>query len=367
MAGRKVLVVGASGVVGYAAMKRFVAEGDSVIAVSRRAPIDVEGAQFISLDLQDRAVCAAAVGGLKDVTHLVYAALFEKPGLIGGWFEDDQIETNDKMFRNVLDPLLDAAPLLRHVTLLQGTKAYGMRTPTPIAAREDRDETYAEPNFYWRHEGYLKERRAGAAWGYTILRPQVIFGLSIGSAMNLIPALGAYGAILKARGEPLHYPGARTSFVLEAVDADLLASVILWAASAPGARDQAFNVTNGDVFAWPAIWPGIANALGMAVGEDRPTRMGESAAGWAGEWDAIRAQHGLSAPALAPFVGESFHYADMLLNFGSGAGRDGAPPTPSLLSTLKLRRAGFHEVAGTEEMFRKLFAQMQDLKLLPPR
>lgn len=367
MAGRKVLVVGASGVVGYAAMKRFVAEGDEVIAVSRRAPIDTDGARFVSLDLQDRAACAAALGPLTDVTHLVYAALFEKPGLIGGWFEEDQIDTNDAMFRNVLDPLLDASPLLRQITLLQGTKAYGMRTPTPIAAREDRDETNAEPNFYWRHENYLKERRAGAAWSYTILRPQVIFGLSVGSAMNLIPALGAYAAILKARGEPLHYPGARTSFVLEAVDADLLASVILWAARAPGARDQAFNVTNGDVFAWPAIWPVIADALGLAVGEDRPVNMGASAAGWTADWDSIRARHGLRAPALRPFVGESFHYADMLLNFGAGPGRDGAPPTPSLLSTLKLRRAGFHEVMGTEEMFRKFFAQMQDLKLLPPR
>lgn len=367
MSGRTVLVAGASGVVGYAAMKRFVAEGDDVIAVSRRAPIDSEGARFVPLDLQDRDACVSAIGAMADVTHLVYAALFEKPGLIGGWFEADQIDTNDRMFRNVLDPLLESAPLLRHVTLLQGTKAYGMRTPTPIAAREDRDETYSEPNFYWRHETYLKERRKGAAWSYTILRPQVIFGLSIGSAMNLIPALGAYGALLKARGEPLHYPGAYTSFVLEAVDADLLARVIAWAASAPGARDQAFNVTNGDVFSWPAIWPVIADALGMEVGADRPIRMAEQAPAWAGAWDEIRARHKLVAPALAAFVGESFHYADMLLNYGAGPGRDGRAPTPSLLSTLKLRQAGFHEVAGTEEMFGKFLRQMQDLRLLPPR
>lgn len=40
-----------------------------------------------------------------DVIHVVYAALYEKPGLIEGWLERDQIETTLAMRRNLFDPL----------------------------------------------------------------------------------------------------------------------------------------------------------------------------------------------------------------------------------------------------------------------
>ncbi len=364
MAGRTIVVAGASGVVGYAAMRHFVAAGDQVIALSRRAPIDAEGARWISVDLRDRAAAQNALGALSNVTHLVYAALFEKPGLIAGWFEDDQIETNDAMFRNCLDPLLAAAPSVAHITLLQGTKAYGMRRPTPVAAQEDRDEAHHEPNFYWRQENYLRDRAVGAAWRFAILRPQIIYGLSIGSAMNVIPALGTYGAILKARGEPLHFPGPLTGMIQEAVDAEMLARVIDWAIETPHAHDQIFNVTNGDVYAWRSVWPAIAAALGMEEGEDRPLSFAASAPAWAAEWDAIRGKRKLAAPALSDFIGESFHYLDMLMRFGV-PDRE-APRPPSILSTIKLRQAGFHEVVETRAMFACYLRAFQQRGLLPP-
>ena len=40
---------------------------------------------------------------------------------------------------------------------------------------------------------------------------------------------------------------------------------------------------------------------------------------------------------------------------------------PVLVSTIKLRQAGFHECVDTEDMFRRLFARMQARRLLPPR
>ncbi|MEA2740907.1 MAG: hypothetical protein QOH05_4214, partial [Acetobacteraceae bacterium] len=122
MAQKTVLVAGATGLVGYAALKHFVqAPACDVIAVSRRRPPEIE-ARHIALDLTDAAACQDAAAGLRDVTHLVYAALFELPGLVEGWRNDRQIETNSRMLRNLLDPLVKAAPGLRHVTLLQGTK-----------------------------------------------------------------------------------------------------------------------------------------------------------------------------------------------------------------------------------------------------
>ena len=46
----------------------------------------------------------------------------------------------------------------------------------------------------------------GAAW--TIFRPQFVFGLSTGAAMNLIPIIGLYGAIRKHRGESFAFTQA---------------------------------------------------------------------------------------------------------------------------------------------------------------
>ncbi len=365
MSAKHVVVAGASGLVGYAAMKHFAGvEGCKVTALSRRAPVQTFGARVVSADLRDPAACAELAAGLADATHLVYAALHERPELIAGWLDPEQIATNDAMLRNLLGPLLTVAKGLRHVTLLQGTKAYGAHVAAfNLPAREDRDEARHVPNFYWKQEGYLREAQVGADWSFTILRPQIIFGESIGSAMNLIPALGVYGALLKDQGQPLHFPGG-TDSILEAVDADLLARVIAWAGEADTARDQAFNVTNGDVFLWRNVWPAVADALGMVTGEERSASFAEMAAlpESVARWDRIRARHASAAPAMADYVGESMQYADFCLAVGSNR-----PPGAALVSTVKLRQAGFGEAMDTEAMFRHWFAAFQEKKLLPPR
>src|SRR5262245_36379144 len=243
-----VVVAGASGLVGAAAAAHFAERGFRVPALSRRAPLPVAGVQHRAVDLCAAGAVAALAGGLRDATRLVYTALHEKPGLVAGWREADQIDTNERMLRNLLVPLDRAATGLRHVTLLQGTKAYGAHVRAlPVPAREDRDEARDVPNFYWRQEDLLRGAQRGRAWHFTVLRPQIVFGLAVGAAMNLIAALGVHAALRRARRLPLSYPGG-TAPVLEAVDADLLARAIDWAGECEGARGEAFNVTNGDVF-----------------------------------------------------------------------------------------------------------------------
>ncbi len=56
----KALVVGASGVVGYSAVRHFVgAPGWQVVGASRRIPTDLDGATLVSLDLLDPEACRA--------------------------------------------------------------------------------------------------------------------------------------------------------------------------------------------------------------------------------------------------------------------------------------------------------------------
>src|SRR5262245_60778018 len=127
MAMHKVVVFGAMGLVGRAVLHALAARGDcEVIGVSRRAPDFATRARFVALDLTDRAACETAFEGpeFADVDHIVYAALYETPALVAGWRDPHQIATNTTMFANALDGFAHR-PSLRHVTLLQGTKAYG--------------------------------------------------------------------------------------------------------------------------------------------------------------------------------------------------------------------------------------------------
>jgi nucleoside-diphosphate-sugar epimerase len=357
-----VLIAGASGLVGYAAMKHFAADPNcEVIAVSRRPPDATFGARFLAVDLADNAACRRTFSALDQVTHVVYAALHEREDLIAGWRQREQIAINEAMLRNLMEPFEATAGNLVHVSLLQGTKAYGVHVePMQIPAREGRSDRRDLENFYWNQEAYLREKQRGKAWHFSIFRPVLIVGYSQGSAMNVIPAIGVYAAILKAAGQPLHYPGGAPR-VGQAVDADLLARAVAWAGAARAARNETFNVANGDVYSWQNVWPAIADAVGMAPGEPVPLSLEASIRPREADWGRIREQHKLLSPDLRSFVGLSFQYADYQMGFGRSK-----PPPPSFSSTIKLMQAGFHEVMDTEVMFAKWLRFFQAKRLLPP-
>ena len=110
---KKLLVAGASGLVGSAAIRHFATLPDwEVVGVSRRSPPDLQQARIVSLDLMDRLGCAEVLGTMRDVTHVVYAALHEMPGLIPGWQDPEQMRINLTMFQNERELAVD----LRHET-----------------------------------------------------------------------------------------------------------------------------------------------------------------------------------------------------------------------------------------------------------
>lgn len=358
---RKVLIAGASGVVGAAAVEEFLAQGWDVVALSRRKPEIAASRPFqhLAVDLQDASASAAALSQLTDVSHVVYAALFEKPGLVAGWSDRDQMDTNLAMLRNFVEPLLAGSKGLKHVSLLQGTKAYGIHLhPMPIPARENaaRDQ---HDNFYWLQEDYLRSMAQKVGFEFSILRPQLIIGSAYGVAMNLAPIIGAYAAICRELGEPFGFPGG-ISYVWEAVDARLLARVFAWAAVTPAAAGQHFNVTNGDVFEWRNLWPAMARTLGVEIGPDKPRSMATWLPEQADVWDAVVRRHKLRPVKMSQLLGESHHYADFCFAYGATT-----PPPPAFVSAIKLRQAGFTEVCDTEEMFCHWLGNFIERGILP--
>jgi nucleoside-diphosphate-sugar epimerase len=359
----KVVVLGATGVVGRAAVEHFSSVvGCEVVAVSRR-PLDLPGVVHAQVDLADEAATAQSVRSpiFRGATHVVYAALQESSDLAAGWRDSELMARNLDLFCHPLDALAaEHGATLEHVSLLQGAKAYGLhvgRTPLPAKERSPRDH---HENFYFLQEDALRALAEGASWSWTVFRPQVVFGESFGSPMNLVPAIGVYAALERERGRSLSFPGGPPA-VQEAVDARLLARALAWAADAPAAQGQIFNITNGDVFCWHDVWPSIAAVFAMEVGEPRRQRLSDTMPGRADAWAELVDRYGLRSPRdLGAFVGGSWAYADIL--FGS-LGRDRR--LPALLSTVKIRQAGFRDCIDTEDILCEWLIRFQERKLLP--
>ena len=98
-----VLIAGASGLVGSAAIERFAAAGWEVIGLSRRAPAKVvPGVRYRCVDLLDSESTGKAVADLKHITHVVYAAVNETPGdLIASWMDPMHAVRKGRMLENL--------------------------------------------------------------------------------------------------------------------------------------------------------------------------------------------------------------------------------------------------------------------------
>ena len=356
---RTLLIAGATGLVGQAATEHFAAQpGWSVVTLSRRPPPARPGVRHLPADLCDAAACRSAIAAAPEITHVLYAALYEKPSLLAGWTDHGQIDTNLTMLRNLLDALEDHAPGLRHLSLLQGTKAYGShvrRVPVPAKERWARG---GWPIFYWPQEDLLRERQRGRDWAFTILRPQIILGHAVGSPMNIVAAIGVYAALQREAGQPMAFPGGGR-YVNACSDSRLIARAVAWAGTAAAAANETFNVVNGDVLLWQDMWPALAQALDVDAGEPRPLQLAEAMPPLEERWQAVGRRHGLRPTTLAQLVGSSWQFADRNFAYGQAA------PDHRVVSPVKLRQAGFHDCHDTEEALLYWLGRMRQGRYIP--
>jgi nucleoside-diphosphate-sugar epimerase len=336
-----------------------------VVGLARRAPDgglehalrDAPNAvQWVRCDLTDAAATRAALAPHRDATQLVYAALYEKPELILGWLAPDHVDVNGAMLRNTF-AALEGAPLA-HVSLLQGTKAYGahaglaMRVP---AREHDAKRNHA--NFYFVQQDELEARAAKHGFAWTILRPQVVLGVAVGSAMNPVATLGAYAAIQRELGEPLVFPG-HPHVLTECIDARIIAAAIEWSWREPRANREALNLSNGDVIVWRTFFERLAQMFGLRV-EEKPGRVAEAMPKRGDVWRRIAVRESLRVAELHALIGLSWQYADILW------AAPAPPPVPTLVSSIKARQLGFGDCIDSEECIVQHLDAMRALGYLP--
>jgi nucleoside-diphosphate-sugar epimerase len=344
------LVVGARGVIGTNLVEHLASLPDwQVIGLSRRGGQATERVRQVAVDLLDPDDTRAKVSGLTDVTHVFYVAYQDRPT----WAE--LVAPNLAMLVNVVEAIEPVAAGLEHVSLMQGYKVYGAHLgPFKTPARED-DPPHLPPEFNIDQQRFLEARQQGKTWTWSALRPSVVGGVALGNPMNLAVGIAVYASISKELGVPLRFPGRPGAYdsLLELTDAGLLAKATVWAATSPAAANQAFNITNGDLFRWNELWPKLARWFDIEVAPPLQLSLQDVMADKETLWKELQVSHGLAGTSYAEV--SSWGFADFVFGWDYDFFADGS----------KARRAGFHEYVDTEAMFLGIFEELRRNRIIP--
>lgn len=349
------LIVGVSGIVGGNLADLLVNEGDWTVYGMARRPGSREGVSSIAVDLQD---AAAVEGALRSVTatHVFLATWQRQPT------EAENIRVNAAMVRNVLDAL-SKAKTVQHVALVTGLKhylgpfeAYGKGTLPATPFREEQERLDIE-NFYYAQEDEVFSAAVRDGFSWSVHRPHTIIGYALGNAMNMGTTLAVYATICKELGRPMRFPGSSVQWnsLTDMTDARLLARHLLWAATTPVARNQAFNVVNGDVFRWSWMWKRIAGWFGLDAAEldGEGTPLERQLVDAEPVWKQIAAKYDLAEADLNVLASAWHTDADL--------GR----PVEVITDMSKSRKLGFTDYQATDESFFELFDKLREKRLIP--
>ncbi|QOZ11431.1 SDR family oxidoreductase [Bradyrhizobium sp. CCBAU 51765] len=352
---RSALVAGATGIVGNNLARHLLARGWSVSGLARRPGTDIAGMLPIAADLLDPASLGSALRDLRP-THVFFTSWLAQKT------EAENILINSAMVRNLLDALSSAGSV-RHVALVTGLKhylgpfeSYGQSSLIATPFREDQPRLDTE-NFYYAQEDavFAAAKRDGFSW--SIHRPHTIIGYAVGNAMNMGTTLAAYATICREIGRPFLFPGSATQWnaLTDMTDARLLARHLEWAATTDAARNQAFNVVNGDVFRWKWMWGRLAAWFGLQPAafpsERLPLERQMSDAGPI--WSDIARKHHLAEPDLNRLASAWHTDGDL--------GR----PIEVVTDMGKSRRLGFLDYQATDESFFDLFTTLREKRIIP--
>jgi nucleoside-diphosphate-sugar epimerase len=355
---KRALIVGASGLAGSNLADQLVSSGWEVYGLSRGRTAVSTRVKPILADLTAAESVKTALGAL-DVSHVFFTTWTRQAT------EAENIRVNGAMVSNVLDALADGPSSLEHVALVTGLKHYlgpfeayatGAVPETPFRESQGRQNV---ENFYYEQEDrvFAGAQRQGYTW--SVHRPHTIIGYAVGNAMNMGTTLAVYATLCKQTNMPFVFPGsaAQWNSLTDMTDARLLARQLEWAATADEAKNEDFNIVNGDVFRWKWMWSRIADYFNIEPvafdGEVRPleSRM----QGGVAQWQNIALQFTLAETDINKLA--SWWHTDADL------GR----PMEVITDMSKSRKAGFLDYQATDEAFIDLFDRLAAERIIPTR
>lgn len=344
-----VVIAGAHGTVGNSLVKSFLDRpGTNVTTISRRR-VKVDGCRHLAIDLLDPQALQASQAVLQQCEFLVFAA--RAPGRDAA----HEAEVNLSMLRNLVCAVDGPRTKLQRTVLIHGTKWYGCHVgPYRIPASEG-DLRGPRPLFYFDQYDWLAQRRSGRDWSMATLRPHTVWGYSEGTPNNLVTLVAAYASLQRARGLPLHFPGPEATYRKQSqgTDAGLLGEGAVWACTSPNAANSDFNLTNGDTFSWASLWPRIAEAFGMTVGEPGQCTFASAFGEAQTVWQDLHCRHSLAHPRLADIASPA--YGDGLF----------ACTWDDVSSTEAARAAGWTQALSSEETLLRILDALRRDRIVP--
>ena len=344
------VIAGASGLIGRRIADRLLADGGwNVIGLARHVQTRA-GVQWIAVDLADRTDVGQK---LKDIaaSHIFYAARYDHP--VEGKTED--IATNSAMLANLVT-VLEANGRLEHVHALHGSKWYGHQLgPVILPLEENNSARSPHDNYYFVQDAFLRARSAGKAWAYTSSRPHAFCDPAVDVPRSAGLVIAVYAEVQRELGLPLDFPGNATGYQAHTqfTDLGLLSRAIVWMATGPRCRNEAFNVVNGDNPRWCELWRKFAGWFGMQEGAPRAIKFVDYMADKGPVWDAVVKKHGLKAPPLDQIA--LWAYGDYQFR----------PDWDIVSSMQKARALGFTETLDSFDMFARQFENYRKEKIIP--
>jgi len=354
-AGSVALIVGASGIIGNNLARHLLDREWTVYGLARRPPIDIPGLQPVAADLLKPDSLRDALAGLQP-THVFLSVWMRQPT------EAENIAVNGAIVRNILDALSDRSSL-RHVALVTGLKHYmgpfeaygkGYLPETPLREEQGR---LPFPNFYYTQEDevFSASKRQGFSW--SVHRPHTVIGYALGNAMNMGVTLATYATIGRETKRPFLFPGSPMQWngLTDITDARQLARHLTWAATAEAARNEAFNIVNGDIFRWRWLWPQLAAYFGLesAPYPGHVTPLEEQMRDDGPVWTKIAARESLVEVNLDRLA--SAWHTDLDLGL----------EIECMADMTKSRKAGFLGYQDSRDSFFDLFARLRRERVIP--
>ncbi|KAI5198652.1 NAD dependent epimerase/dehydratase family protein [Aureobasidium subglaciale] len=189
--------------------------------------------------------------------------------------EDEATRVNGDMLQNFITALkiTGAVKKIKRFILTTGGKQYGVHFGAPKNPMQESDAWLKNPdypsNFYYRQQEILKKEAKENNFEWTVTYPNDVVGVAKGNFMNLVSAIGIYASICKELKQPFIWPGSPHFYTMfdSFTSSTLHAQFNTWAATAPSAANQAFNVVNGDAESWQNLWPKVSAKFGVKIPE----------------------------------------------------------------------------------------------------
>ena len=348
------LIAGVSGIIGRHMAEHLLAIGGwEVSGLSRHSSNVPAGVKTIAADLLDGAALRTALRETA-ATH-VFITTWSRQAT-----EAENCKVNGAMVTNLM-AVIDGKEVA-HVALVTGLKHYQgpfehYAKTKPITPFREEQPRLPYSNFYYVQEDAMFAASARQGFTWSVHRPHTLIGYAVGNAMNMASTLAAYASICKETGKPFVFPGSPGQFegAVDVTDGRILAKHLTWAATAPAAANQAFNVVNGEIFRWNWLWPRLADYFGLPAapypGHATPLETYMADAGPA--WNIIIAKHRLKNMPIETFA--SWWHSDLDL------GRQ----LESFASMTKSYDLGFREYQNTVESFTHAFDRLRQDQYIP--